>query len=64
MKTAPTKKAAKRGRPPKAKPETLDSPVESQDNTTYEGDYLVRDIDGLTNMVLKSDSEETCKTSM
>jgi hypothetical protein len=39
MKT--TKKAAKRGRPPKAKPETLDSPVEPQDNTTYEGDYLV-----------------------
>lgn len=41
MKTAPTKKAVKRGRPPKAKPETFDSPVEPQDDITYEGDYLV-----------------------
>lgn len=40
MKTT-TKPAAKRGRPPKAKPETLDPSVGSQDNTTYEGDYLV-----------------------
>jgi hypothetical protein len=36
-----TKPAVKRGRPPKAKPDTLDPIVESQDNTTYEGDYLV-----------------------
>lgn len=41
MKTAPTKKAAKRGRPPKVKLETCDSITESQDNATYEGDYLV-----------------------
>jgi hypothetical protein len=36
-----TKPVVKRGRPPKAKPDTLDPLVESQDNTTYEGDYLV-----------------------
>ena len=40
MKAEP-KTPARRGRPPKVKPETLDSPVEPQDNTTYEGDYLV-----------------------
>jgi len=40
MKTK-TKTPARRGRPPKAKPEVNDSHVEPQDNTTYEGDYLV-----------------------
>ena len=38
---AEAKTPARRGRPPKAKPEILDSPVEPQDDTTYEGDYLV-----------------------
>ena len=40
MKTT-TKPAVKRGRPPKIKPEIQDSPLESQDGFSYEGDYLV-----------------------
>ena len=40
MKTK-TKLAVKRGRPPKIKPETQDSSLESEDGFSYEGDYLV-----------------------
>ena len=31
----------KRGRPPKVKPEIQDSTLESEDEVSYEGDYLV-----------------------